>query len=770
MRFTLRIRIFAVAAVFVSFVLALLLPDIVAAQEDSSDVKVVPLFSPVQASAVPTPVKRFNIPKALSDEDKATQLSRRLRRVIEEQGHVPNVGIQNYKKSSMGRIKGSDCRNGTVAGQALTPTDKDLNLDVHYRSEIGTPRQIKAKAGSAGKLRKALKSLSPGSERDKLTAQAFLREQSGLLRLPNPDRELKLSRYWEDTLGRKHLRYSQMYNGIPVWPAELNVHLDANGNVDLMNGAYVAMPRRLVLNPVLDAEDAEGIAIDYDPDFDFAEKIESELIIYAYNAHTIRLAWKVQVLVDAGSDWLVIVDALNGNILKAYNQVNTNAANGSGVDLLGQTRSLNIWAENNRYYLIDTSKPMYNGNSGAIYVYDMNHYENFNYASFVTSTSANSGWIKDGVSLSYNISETFDYYQQAHNRNSIDGKGGNVIGFVRYDYNYDNAYWTSEYNAIFFGDAKPYAGALDIVAHELTHGITSFTCNLVYSDQSGALNEAFSDIFGEMVENRTNGSTDWVNGKLVSGEGGRNLKNPSSVEIIPGQGYYYPSKMNEFYHRGSPLLQMLKDADYGGVHINMTIITHAYYLLAEGLNDAIGLAKAAKIFYRAQTVHLVKNSQFIDMRLACIQSAEELYGENSQEVQKVAEAFDAVEILDDQPTPEPEPMPAVSGDDSYIFVSYDSYYGNYYLARREADLNDGEYGRWLSYYPVNRARPSVSGDGDTAFTPTLMRMPALSTPTAEARRRAWKCMARFFHRPCLPMSRSTDSSCLMIWGLPASRL
>ncbi|MCP4116556.1 MAG: choice-of-anchor D domain-containing protein [Desulfobacteraceae bacterium] len=711
MRVSLRIRTFAVAFVCVSFVLALLVPYGTATQKNPSDIKVVPLFSPAQDSAVPTPVKRFNLAEASSDEDKATQLSRRLRRVIEEQGQIPNVGFQNHKKSLMGSTKRREHPN-YAAVHTLTPADK--NLDVHYRSATGTPRQIKVTTGTASKLRKAMEIHSPGSERDKLTSQAFLREQSGLLHLPDPDRQLKLSRYWEDVLGRKHIRYSQMYNGIPVWPAELNVHLDANSNVDLMNGAYVAMPHRLVLNPVLNAGDAEGIAINYNPDFDSPEKIKSELIIYAYNSHPIRLAWKVQVLVDAGSDWLVIVDALNGNILKAYNQVKTNAAKGSGVDLLWQTRSLNIWAGNNMYYLIDTSKPMYYKNSGKITVYDMNHYENLNYASFISSTSANSGWLKDGVSLSYNISETFDYYQQAHNRNSIDGEGGNVLGYVRYKYNEYNAYWNNDYKAIFFGDAKPFAAALDIVAHELTHGITSCTCKLVYSDQSGAINEAFSDIFGEMVENRTNGSTDWVNGKLVFGEDSRNLKNPSSVEIIPGRGYYYPSKMSEFYHRGSPLLQMMTDADYGGVHINMTIITHAYYLLTEGLNGAIGLSKAAKIFYRAQTVHLVSNSQFIDMRLACIRSAEELYGENSQEAQKVAEAFDAVEILDNQPTPEPEPAPAVSGDDSYIYVSYNSTYGNYYLARREADLNDG-YGRWLSYGPVSRARPSVSGDGTIAF-------------------------------------------------------
>jgi Zn-dependent metalloprotease len=433
--------------------------------------------------------------------------------------------------------------------------------------------------------------------------------------------------------------------------------------------------------------------------------------------------------VDPTSDWVVIVDALNGNVLSAFNQVNTTAAIGSGFDLQNQLRHLNVWNENNAYYLIDTSKSMYQYGSnppglqetnGAIFVLDLQNKDlpqqggTFS-ASYVVSPYANSGWLKDGVSLSYNLSQTYDYFEEVHNRNSIDGMGGNIIGLVRTGQNFNNAFWTSEYNAVFFGDAKPYAAALDIVAHEITHGITSFSCNLVYRDQPGALNEAFSDIFGEMVEARTGGTTDWMNGTVFNDNTGRSLKDPSSVEIIPGRGFYYPSKMGAFYYRGSPLLQLLRDEDYGGVHINMTIITHAFYLLAEGLNDAIGIDKAAKIFYRAQNVHLVANSQFIDMRLACIQSAEELYGANSHEVQKVIDAFDRVEIVDDQPTPDPDPTPPVTGKDSYIFVSYDSVNSDYYLARRETSKNDGTEGGRLSTYPVKQARPSISGDGEYAF-------------------------------------------------------
>jgi len=703
-----------------------------AAQENPQITKPIPLYSSEAVASVPTPVKRLSAPEAAAGESRVETVRKRFQAIIEQQGRSITEPGQDSKRSQSNSLKvNTRSQNGSRTGQAITPAGSEL--DVHYRSFAGTPRQIKMKVnettgGPVGKLRKAMEGMAPGKDRDERTARAFLKEHSGLLRLSDTDKELQLKRHWTDDLGRRHLRYDQNYKGIPVWPAELNVHLDAQGNVELVNGAYVATPRKLVYKPVVSQERAEMIAANHIPGSEPAQQVTSKLIVYAPGSSANRLSWKVRVLVNVASDWVVVVDALNGNILTAYNQVKKDAASGSGMDLTNVTRNLNLWYENDRYYLIDTSKSMYDGASdppdldqtnGAIFVFDMGNNELPDEGSFtaqrITSTSNNSGWLEDGVSLAYNLSQAYDYYKTVHNRDSIDDNGGNIVGFVRVGSDFDNAFWTSEYNALFFGDAKIYAAALDVVGHELTHGITSFTCNLVYQDQPGALNEAFSDIFGEMVEAHAVGSTDWINGTVFNDDSSRNLKDPSSVEIIPDAGYYYPSKMSEFYQRGSGLLQMLQDEDYGGVHINMTIVTHAFYLLAEGLNDAIGLSKAAEIFYRAQTVHLVTNSQFIDMRLACIQSAEELYGSDSIEAQKVAEAFDAVEIVDDNPTPEPGPSDPVSGDDSYIFVSYNPNDGNYYLARREIDQGDNEYGSWLSSFPVKRARPSVSGDGDTAF-------------------------------------------------------
>jgi Zn-dependent metalloprotease len=190
-----------------------------------------------------------------------------------------------------------------------------------------------------------------------------------------------------------------------------------------------------------------------------------------------------------------------------------------------------------------------------------------------------------------------------------------------------------------FGDADTFAGSIDVVAHELTHGVTSNAADLIYQDQSGAMNESFSDIFGEMVENYVTGSNDWRVGTQISAAI-RNMANPHE--------FHDPAKMSEYVDTTD---------DHGGVHTNSGIFNYAYYQLVVGLPNAIGPRDAERIYYRALTVHLTKTSQFLDGRLACIQSAEELFGTASPQSQRVAQAFDVAEILPSTPTPPPPTTP-----------------------------------------------------------------------------------------------------------------
>ncbi|MNJ52399.1 Bacillolysin precursor [compost metagenome] len=180
----------------------------------------------------------------------------------------------------------------------------------------------------------------------------------------------------------------------------------------------------------------------------------------------------------------------------------------------------------------------------------------------------------------------------------------------------------------------PLSGDLDIVGHELTHGVTEFTANLEYYGESGALNESISDIIGNTIEGKN-----WLLGDAVytpntPGDALRSLSNPT----LYGQPDHYSN-----LYTGS--------SDNGGVHTNSGINNKAFYLLAQGgtfhnVNVAgIGRDKAVDIYYRALVYYLTVYSDFSDMRVAAIQSAKDLYGANSSEVTSVTNAYNAVGVF-----------------------------------------------------------------------------------------------------------------------------
>ncbi len=580
--------------------------------------------------------------------------------------------------------------------------------EVRIRPKTQTPMQIRVTSPSRGTR------MTAQSEEE--IARDFLRSHRALLNLIDPDEELLLESKLQDNIGYTHLRYAQRYFNIPVWPAELIVHLDPTGNPYLLNGAFVPTPKKAALHPELTAEDAEARAREHVSGGDGAAVVAPELIFYADMERRPQLAWKTELTLSLTEKWVVVVDAVSGAILTAYNRVPDASASGSGVDLLGVRRNIELWQAEGEYYMVNTAKPMYDPAAsappnpdetrGGIIILDAENQpptsdvQYLSHITHVTSGSTNENWLPDAVSAARNISESYDYFLERHNRDSIDGQGGSIIAIVRVGQNFANAAWA---DMMIFGDAQPFAAALDVVAHELAHGVTTATANLIYQNQSGALNEAFSDIFGEMTEARTNGSTDWVLGTRLP-EQIRSLSDPASQDT--GIGRPYPSRMSEYINTYQ---------DYGGVHLNATIITHAFYLLAQGMDGAIGMRDAERIFYRALAYHLVSSSRFIDARLACIVSAEELFGQGSAQAIRTAAAFDAVEITDAEPTPNPdetEYIPPPSGPDAILFVYYDEGQGDHYLGRRQS--GDPAAGVRLSHFPVSPARASVREDGGFA--------------------------------------------------------
>ena len=584
-------------------------------------------------------------------------------------------------------------------------------VDIKLHPQTGVVRQLKADL------------LHRAEATDEATAQSFMRANRELLKIKAPDEEFRLTSSQTDGEGRRHLRFDQEFRGVPVWPAQALVHLDAAGNVELVNGVYVPTPESEP-EPQIEADKAVGLARSAARGGDSATLRQVELIYYATDAGVAKLGWKIELAVSTDTVWLVVIDASNGGTLASYNKVNTGAATGSGVDLLNVTRTLHLYQDGNTYYTVDTSKKMYDPTStppsasktrGRIIVYDTKHTpagsppkgQATRY--FNTSTALTSGWLPDSVSAAWGLSEVYDYYLERHGRNSLDGKGGTILGLVRYGNTYFNAFWDGE--AMYFGDGEPYARALDLVGHEMTHGVISSTANLEYVNQSGALNESLADIFGEAVEARTKGANDWILGaELITPF--RSLKDPHSIQnTCSPTPRPYPNKMSEYLAADSAGLSGCKDSDHGGVHINSSIVNHAFYQLAAGLPNAIGIRDAERIFYDAMTLQLAPKSQFIDARLAAIVSAEKLFGKGSAQALRTAQAFDAVEIFDTSATPQPAPIPVVSGEDSVVFLFKDS--KGWQLGRRETALGDSAAGNYVlaNQRPVAYEKVSVSGDG-----------------------------------------------------------
>jgi Zn-dependent metalloprotease len=161
-----------------------------------------------------------------------------------------------------------------------------------------------------------------------------------------------------------------------------------------------------------------------------------------------------------------------------------------------------------------------------------------------------------------------------------------------------------------------------------------------------------------MVEARTKGGfPDWLLGSALN-RVIRNMSNPPA--ILRADGRSYPTRMPDYSYATN---------DFGGVHFNSSIFNHAYYLIAAGLTNSLGLTNAEKVFYRSLTTKLLPQSQFIDARLGCITSAEELFGVGSAVALKVAEGFDAIELYASPASvlQSPTNLPAIAAPDSTMW-------------------------------------------------------------------------------------------------------
>ena len=258
---------------------------------------------------------------------------------------------------------------------------------------------------------------------------------------------------------------------------------------------------------------------------------------------------------------------------------------------------------------------------------------------------------------------TYDLYNDVYKRNSIDANGMRLDSTVHYRTGYDNAFWDGEQMVYGDGDENlpesqrifnRFTIAVDVMGHELTHGVTQYEANLTYSQQPGALNESISDVFGSLVKQnhlqQAAGDADWLIGDglltaNVKGVALRSMKAPGTAYDDPVLGKDpQPAHMKDYVNTLS---------DNGGVHINSGIPNHAFYLVAVELGGN-AWEKAGQIWYVTLRDKLKASSNFQNCADLTYQTAADLFGAGSLEQQAVQKGWAGVGITVGSTTPPPD--------------------------------------------------------------------------------------------------------------------
>lgn len=628
-------------------------------------------------------------------------------------------------------------RQSLTVGGGTHPTTEPLKLRIVRDSASGLPVYIER----TGKPRPA------DNARARVSAAAaasatfqFLGQVRSLLKLDRPEDNFTVSRTDADELGQLHVRLMQTHRGLPVLGRELVAHL-TNGDVMLLNGRYEPLPENLPTTPRLALADASARALgdvrrtsrvrSFGDNLLGMKTSEGELCVFPAPTGA-KLAYRLTVRPNMLERWEYVIDAQTGDVLEKLDYTcslvrkkladvgNTDptttpalAPQATGRDLNGVSRTFQTHQQTGTYYMIDTSRPMFKANTskmpnepvGAIWTVDARKTFGDNQKVYQITSATNADWTPTAISAHFNAGVAYEYYRTVHNRNALNGKGETMISIINLVDDdgspLDNAYWNGKTMAYGNGDKgfKPLAGALDVTGHEMTHGVIQNTANLQYKDQSGAINESFADVFGVLIDR-----DDWTLGEdivktAVFPSGAmRSMSNPNQGGPTRDPNGYQPATMNQYEKTTE---------DNGGVHINSGIPNFAFYKFA----TAIGKEKAEKVYYRALSNYLVRTSQFLDLRLAVIKSATDLYGGTGAEVTAARAAFDAVGITEGSPTtPGKQPdVPVASGQDLLLLADAESkklYSTNMAVTPAKFDLKST-----LGLVQ----KPSVTDNGQTAY-------------------------------------------------------
>jgi Zn-dependent metalloprotease/alpha-tubulin suppressor-like RCC1 family protein len=544
-------------------------------------------------------------------------------------------------------------------------------IRVEWHQDLGTPRSIRGtQLDRSAEWSNPGRRLVAATERPEERAFGVLANLSRVYQMREPRQEMRVKRTERDLLGYQHVRMEQVYQGLRVFGGDLIVHFNKEGHAYQVNGEYVA-DIQAGLTPQIKADEAVRLAQTNLTSMGMsAGKVDEgpERVIFALN-HEPELAWQLQLSYQdtqiGPGQWRYWVSARSGEVLLRYDNVQrmdaptTNGVSATIKGFLmdgegGAAVSFTGWRENTGYYYLrDTNLAFCIYNSGTNGFPDD--------GTFAWRSSSDWGR-SDGaeISVANNFAIVERYYRDVHGRNSYDNLGSYINVYVHDPATAaagnDGFYFTGQ-RRITFGDGDGVLEAsgtsLDICGHEFTHGVTEYTANLVNANESGALNEAFSDIFGTCIEfyaqpdGRSSyacvapGKADWLFGEDSSSITGRyttDFRNPRRVG-------------NPSAYLGSAWVT--GTTDNGGVHWNCGVQEFFFYLLSEGgsgINDGIaynvtgiGITNAEKVAYRALTVYCTSSTDYNAVRTAWISAATDL---NPNWVANVRAAWAAVHLSD----------------------------------------------------------------------------------------------------------------------------
>ncbi|TND07528.1 MAG: peptidase M4, thermolysin [Bacteroidetes bacterium] len=469
----------------------------------------------------------------------------------------------------------------------------------------------------------------------------------------------------KDNLGFTHYRYRQFYNNIPVKGGEYIIH-EKNGAVESVNGMFFN-GLQINTNPSVSVQDALSRAMAYvhariykwqlpeeetmlkhiKNDLSATYFPQGELLIIAERGdifkRNMKLAWKFDIYAaEPMSRQYVYLDAHTGEIIHFENRIHEIDVPATANTMYSGTQ--NITCDNfsaGQYRLREAARGQ------GIHTFNLaNSTNQGNAVDFVNNSTNWTSTVNDdhtATDAHWGAEKTYDYYLSQHNRNGIDGSGMLMVSYVHYGSNYNNAFWDGQ--SMSYGDGSQQSGGfnpltgIDVCGHEFTHGVTENTAGLDYQDESGALNESFSDMFGTSIEFYSKPLTAnfQIGEEIVVNQGSalRSMSNPNQFgdpDCYNGTNWYTGT------------------ADNGGVHTNSGVQNFWFYLLCQGgsgtndLGDSysvtgLGINNAAQIAFRNLTVYLISTSQYADARTYAIQSAQDIFGACSPEVVATANAW-----------------------------------------------------------------------------------------------------------------------------------